>query len=94
MHGITPEPVRNAVHQGLEITKKAEESAPAAMSEDERNALMKQLEDQMLSAAKALVASSSDRAMDLRMMANVFMATLLVAMGLGSPGSDPVLPPV
>ena len=44
----------NAVHQVLEITKKAEESAPAAMSEDERNALMKQVEDQMLSAAKAL----------------------------------------
>lgn len=54
VHGITPESVRNAVHQVLEITKKAEESAPAAMSEDERNALMKQVEDQMLSAAKAL----------------------------------------
>ena len=54
MHGITPESVRNAVHQVLEITKKAEESAPTAMSEDERNALMKQVEDQMLSAAKAL----------------------------------------
>ena len=49
-----PESVRNAVHQVLEITKKAEKSAPAAMSEDERNALMKQVEDQMLSAAKAL----------------------------------------
>ena len=54
VHGITPESVRNAVHQVLEITKKAEESAPTAMSEDERNALMKQVEDQMLSAAKAL----------------------------------------
>lgn len=54
VHAITPESVRNAVHQVLEITKKAEESAPAAMSEDERNALMKQVEDQMLSAAKAL----------------------------------------
>ena len=51
-HGITPESVRNAVHQGLEITKKVEESAPAAMSEDEVAALVKQLEEQMLSAAR------------------------------------------
>ena len=53
-HGITPESVRNAVHQVLEITKKVEESAPAAMSEDEVAALVKQLEEQMLSAAREL----------------------------------------
>ena len=53
-HGITPESVRNAVHQVLEITKKVEETAPAAMSEDEVAALVKQLEEQMLSAAREL----------------------------------------
>jgi excinuclease ABC subunit B len=53
-NGITPESVRNAVHQVLEITKKVEESAPAAMSEDEVAALVKQLEEQMLSAAREL----------------------------------------
>lgn len=38
----------------LEITKKVADSAPTAMSEDERAALMAQLESQMLSAAKEL----------------------------------------
>ena len=38
----------------LEITKQVEESAPAAMDEDERAALMAEIESQMLSAAKEL----------------------------------------
>ncbi len=54
VHGITPETVRNAVRNVLEITKKVADDAPAAMSEDERSALMRQVEDQMLAAAKAL----------------------------------------
>ena len=54
IHGITPETVRNAIHNVLEITKKVSDDAPAVMSEDERNALLRQIEDQMLSAAKAL----------------------------------------
>ena len=54
VHGITPESVRNAVRNVLEITKKVADSAPEQMSEDERQALMRQIEDQMLSAAKDL----------------------------------------
>ncbi len=53
-HGITPESVRNAVHQVLEITKKVEEQAPAALNEEEVAALVRQLESQMLEAAREL----------------------------------------
>ena len=52
VNGITPETVRNAVRNVLEITKKVADNAPEQMSEDERQALMRQIEDQMLSAAK------------------------------------------
>ena len=69
-HGITPQTVRNAVHEVLEITRKVEESAPAALTEDERAALMRQVEDQMLSAAKNLefeeAARLRDRLLELR----------------------------
>ena len=53
-NGITPESVRNAVHQVLEITKKVEETAPSKLSEDEVAALIKQLEEQMIAAAREL----------------------------------------
>ena len=53
-HGITPETVRNAVHQVLEITKKVEESAPAPLTEEEKEAIARQIEEQMLSAAREL----------------------------------------
>ena len=53
-HGITPETVRNAVHEVLEITKKVSEAVPTALNEDERAALMRQVEEEMLSAAKNL----------------------------------------
>ena len=53
-NGITPESVRNAVHQVLEITKKVEETAPAKLSEDEVAALSRQLEEQMIAAAREL----------------------------------------
>ncbi len=53
-HGITPQSVRNAVHQTLEITRKVEETAPAPLTEAERDALAKAIEEQMLSAAREL----------------------------------------
>ncbi len=53
-HGITPQSVRNSVHQVLEITKKVEETAPAPLTEEERDALAKAIEEQMLSAAREL----------------------------------------
>ena len=53
-NGITPESVRNAIRDVLEITRAAEEASPAKLSEDERAALMRQVEEQMLSAAKEL----------------------------------------
>lgn len=54
VHGITPETVRNSIHNVLEITKQVEAAAPAPLREDERAALMQQIEDQMLAAAKGL----------------------------------------
>ncbi|MCQ2458129.1 MAG: excinuclease ABC subunit UvrB [Clostridia bacterium] len=69
-NGITPETVRNAIRGVLEITKKAEESASVALSEDERAALMRQIEDEMLTAAKELefekAAKLRDRLLSLR----------------------------
>ena len=53
-NGITPESVKNAVRALLEITDKAEEAADGAMDEEERAALIRQLEDQMLDAAGSL----------------------------------------
>ena len=54
-HGITPQTVTAAVHELLEISRSAEESAlPDGMDETERQLAIDQLEDQMLSAAEAL----------------------------------------
>jgi excinuclease ABC subunit B len=53
-NGITPETVRNAIRDVLEITRQVEATAPKALNEDERAALMRQVEDEMLAAAKAL----------------------------------------
>ncbi len=50
-HGITPQSVRTAVRALLEITGQAEEEIPADLADEEKEALMRQLEDQMLSAA-------------------------------------------
>ena len=53
-NGITPQTVRNSIHQVLEITRKVEAAAPAPMNEEEVAALVRQLESQMLAAAKDL----------------------------------------
>ena len=70
VNGITPESVRNAIRNVLEITRKVEETAPAELNEDERAALMRQIEDEMISAAKELeferAAKLRDRLLELR----------------------------
>ena len=43
LNGITPETVRNAIRSVIEITRRVEETASAALTEDERAALMETL---------------------------------------------------
>ena len=70
LNGITPETVRNAIRSVIEITRRVEETAPAALTEDERAALMRQIEDEMITAAKDLeferAAKLRDRLLELR----------------------------
>ena len=70
LNGITPETVRNAIRSVIEITRRVEETAPAALNEDERAALMRQIEDEMITAAKDLeferAAKLRDRLLELR----------------------------
>ena len=69
-HGITPESVRNAIRSVLEITKQVEETAGAELTEEERAALERQIEEDMLTAAKELeferAAKLRDRLLELR----------------------------
>ena len=69
-HGITPETVRNAIRSVLEITRKVEETSTAALNDEEREALMRQIEEEMISAAKELeferAAQLRDRLLELR----------------------------
>ncbi len=69
-HGITPESVRNAIHSVLEITRKVEEAAPVALTDEEREALIRQVEEEMLHAARDLeferAAALRDRLLELR----------------------------
>ena len=44
INGITPETVRNAVHEVLEITRAVEAASPAALDEDERAVYFKQVQ--------------------------------------------------
>ena len=62
-HGITPESVRNAIRSVLEVTRKIEETVPEALTEDERDALMRRIEEEMIGAAKDL---EFERAAELR----------------------------
>ena len=53
-HGITPETVRNAIRSVLEVTKRVEETSAETLTEEERDALMRQIEEEMIGAAKEL----------------------------------------
>ncbi len=53
-HGITPETVRNAIRSVLEVTRKVEETASDQLTGEEREALMRRIEDEMIGAAKEL----------------------------------------
>jgi len=69
-NGITPESVQRAVHQLLLITEQAESNPDAFDTPEEREMLMKSLEDSMLAAAKDLdferAASLRDQLLELR----------------------------
>ncbi|MEG2703177.1 MAG: UvrB/UvrC motif-containing protein, partial [Clostridia bacterium] len=54
LHGITPQSVTSTVQALLKITQSMAKSKPEGMSEEELQALLQSVEDQMLSAAKAL----------------------------------------
>ncbi len=54
LHGITPQSVKSTVQALLKITSDFAESAPEGISEEEKQQLLQSIEDQMLSAAKAL----------------------------------------
>ena len=53
-HGITPQSVKSAVRALLEITDAAGGEIPEDMAGEEKDALIKQLEDQMLTAASKM----------------------------------------
>ena len=53
-NGITPETIKTAVRALLEITDKASAEIAPTMADDEKDAWIKQLEEQMLTAATAL----------------------------------------
>ena len=53
-HGITPESVRNAIRSVLEVTRKVEATAAETLTEEERDALMRRIEEEMIGAAREL----------------------------------------
>jgi len=54
LHGITPQSVKSTVQALIRITDSMHENKPDDMSAEELTALIKSVEDQMLSAAKDL----------------------------------------
>ena len=54
LHGITPQSVKSTVQALLKITNDFSAASDASMTEEERQDLLKSVEDQMLSAAKSL----------------------------------------
>ena len=69
-HGITPETVRNAIRSVLEITRKVEETSAQQLTDEERDALARRIEEEMIGAAKELeferAAELRDRLLQLR----------------------------
>ena len=69
-HGITPETIKSAIRNVLEITRKVEETSAAPLTDEEREALARQIEEEMLSAASGLeferAAQLRDRLLELR----------------------------
>ena len=69
-NGITPETVRSRIQDVLEITRQVEADLKPDISEEEKAALMKEIEDQMLAAAKELdfehAAKLRDQLLELR----------------------------
>ena len=54
LHGITPQSVKSTVQALIRITESMQDHKPDDMTDEELQALMQSVEDQMLSAAKAL----------------------------------------
>lgn len=53
-HGIKPETIKSAVRQLLAITEEIEKDTSGGMSDEEKQALIQEIEDKMLSAAESL----------------------------------------
>ena len=53
-HGITPETIRNAIRSVLEVTRKVEETSSEQLTEEERDALARRIEEEMIGAAREL----------------------------------------
>ncbi len=70
IHGITPETVRNAIRDVIEVTRRVEESSETELTAEEREALIRKVEEEMLGAAKELeferAAKLRDRLLELR----------------------------
>ena len=69
-HGITPQTVRAAVRELMEVSRAPEGGSPAGMSEEERQMAIDRLEEQMLAAAGNLdfekAAKLRDQLLELR----------------------------
>ena len=62
--------ILNSIRSVLEVTRRVEETAPEALTEEERDALMRRIEEEMIGAAKELeferAAQLRDQLLELR----------------------------